>query len=278
MANSNQYPAFSVLMSVYKKENANFLNKALASVEHQTVIPAEIILVEDGPLTEELYRIIKKHRKIFPNRFLIVQLKKNQGLGNALRIGTGHVTTEWIARMDSDDICADDRFEKQLTAIIHHNQLSLVGGQVKEFSGSISNIVGKRQVPLAYDSIVEFLKWRSPFNHPTVMINKNSLLQVGGYKPYGNLEDYYLWVRLIVAGFKVMNLPNDLVYMRVDQGMYARRGRLSNLKYVYRLRKYMQKHNLVNYGERIWGNILMTANMIAPVNVREFVYRKVLHH
>ena len=196
-----KYPSFSVLVSVYKNDKPSYLDKALESIENQSVKPSEIVLVEDGPIPIGLTNVIVKHQDKMGKMFKNIKSKKNQGLGSSLRLGTKYVSTDWIARMDSDDISVSDRFEKQLNEIIKNPKLAIVGGQVKEFAGSESSIVGQRRVPLSYKKIKKFMKWRSPFNHPTLIINKEKLIKVGGYIPYGNLEDYYLWARMIIKGY-----------------------------------------------------------------------------
>ena len=271
------YPDFSVLMSVYRKENPQFLDKALTSVEKQTVVPTEIILVEDGPLSTGLKKVIDRHRKSFSNCFKVIKSPTNKGLGYSLRIGTSYVTTQWIARMDTDDISVPDRFELQLKMIKAHPDLMLVGGQVQEFAGNSNNIVGYRKVPKSGELIRDFVKWRNPFNHPSVMINKVALEQVGGYIPFGNLEDYYLWIRMISHNYSVSNIDNILVKMRVDDGMYNRRGKITNIKYFFRLRKFMYSKGLINRYEQLMGNIVIVLNIIAPSGIRKLIYQKALH-
>lgn len=274
---NHTYPDFSVLMSVYAKEQPHNLDQALHSIEHQTVLPKEIVLVEDGPLTGALVQVIKQHVAAHDGLFNIVRSKDNHGLGHALRLGTPHVSTDWIARMDSDDYSVHDRFESQLKAIAQHPDLAVIGGQIKEFAGTIDNVVGMRKVPTDYELIKDFLKWRSPFNHPTVMINKQALLDVGGYTPYGNLEDYYLWARLILKNYPVQNLPETLIYMRADKGMYSRRGNVKNLHYFYKLRHYMKSQGALTMGNEIIGDLMMTANITLPNGLRKIIYRKILH-
>ena len=138
MLKNRNYPHFSVLMSVYNKEKASYLDKALMSVENQTVIPDEIIIVEDGPISIELKKVISKHKKKFGRGFKNVISEKNQGLGAALRLGTKYVSTNWIARMDSDDISVPNRFEIQLKEIIRKPNIAVVGGQVTEFAENIA--------------------------------------------------------------------------------------------------------------------------------------------
>lgn len=155
--------------------------------------------------------------------------------------------------------------------------MALIGGQVSEFAGNKSNIVGYRRVPTSESLIRQFMKWRSPFNHPSVMIKKSALEEVGGYLPYGNLEDYYLWSRLISQQYHVCNIDDVLVQMRVDKGMYGRRGKVSNIKYFYRLRKYMYVRSLLTRREQLTGDCLMTINIVMPVLLRKYIYQHVLH-
>lgn len=273
----NEYPKFSVLMSVYKKEKPQFLDQALNSIEKQTVLPTEIVLVEDGAIPIALQDIIDKHRANFINNFKVIKSIHNQGLGASLRLGTKFVSTNWIARMDSDDISVPKRFEIQLNEIIKNPDLAVVGGQIREFAGKPSNIVGYRRVPTSETMLRNFIKWRSPFNHPSVLLNKAVLQEVGGYIPYGNLEDYYLWSRIIVRNYHVENVDRILLNMRVDEGMYQRRGKLSNIRYFYRLRNFLYMHNILSWREKIEGNLLMTLNVLMPGSLRKIIYQNVLH-
>lgn len=274
---NNYFPDFSVLMSVYKNEKPEYLDQSLISLEKQTVVPTEIVLVEDGPISNELENIILKHKRAFGKRFKIVRSKQNHGLGASLKLGTKYITTNWIARMDSDDYSVPTRFEKQLNYIKENPNVAIIGGQVSEFSGSVKNIVGHRKVPISSELINTFLKWRSPFNHPTIVINKAALENVGGYIPFGNLEDYYLWSRMIVNHYTVENLPDTLTLMRVDQGMYARRGNVKNIKYFLKLRSYLRKNKLINRREEIIGDFLMSINIVIPGVIRKKIYTSVLH-
>ena len=172
---SENVSKFSVLMTVYKKEKAEYLDRALESLENQTVLPTQIVIVKDGPLNESLEDVIKIHAKKFRNIYTVISLKQNHGRGYASKIGIKHISNEWFARMDSDDISTKDRFKLQISAIDKYTKtypkLAVVGGQISEFMNDEKNIVGYRRVPLTPNEIEKFAAYRSPINNPTVMIN-----------------------------------------------------------------------------------------------------------
>lgn len=270
-------PDFSVLMSVYQKEKPVFLDQALMSIEEQTVIPDQIVLVEDGPLTAELDKVIEEHQKRFSNKYELLKLTSNRGLGAALQKGIERCRYEWIARMDTDDIAVKNRFELQLRAIVKEPQLAVIGGQVDEFAGSPEQVVGRRKVPLLNAELRAFIKWRSPFNHPTVMLNKKAVLQVGNYQANGKIEDYFLWSRVMLAGYEVKNLPEILVHMRVDAGIYQRRGDVENLRQIFKLRRMLRQQKFLTVWEELVGDLAMALNLVIPTKLRMVVYKNLLH-
>ena len=274
---NDEFPAFSVLMSVYKKEKPAFLDQALESIEDQTVKPNQIVVVVDGPIESELDAVLKEHQNQNADIYTIVRSKRNQGLGLALRMGTEYCEYDWIARMDSDDVSVSNRFELQLKAVVKDPHLAIVGGQIDEFMGGINHITGKRLVPIKQEDIYQFVKWRSPFNHPSVMLNKKAILDVGNYQANGKLEDYFLWSKVIIGKYPVLNLSEVLVHMRVDTGMYGRRGEWANLKQIFKLRRMLYKGKLVSKREELTGDFVMVANVIVPAKLRELIYKKVLH-
>ena len=140
---------FSVLLSVYYKEKPIFLSQALNSVINQSILPNQIIIVKDGPLTQDLDIIINNFIESNSNvEIKIIQLKENSGLGSALNIGLKECDYDWVARMDSDDICKINRFELIIKEIINSKNISVIGSYIDEFKGNISNVVQKRKVKL----------------------------------------------------------------------------------------------------------------------------------
>ncbi len=214
---------FSVLISVYEKENPHFLNQALVSMEQQTISPDEIILVKDGQLTPELDNVITYHREHFKIPYKIIALRENVGLGEALNEGMKHCNYDWIARMDSDDIAMPKRFEKQFSYLSKHSEVDILGGWICEFDDDPAICTKERRVPALHEDIVKFAKYRNPMNHMTVVFRKSAVEEVGRYQPMNGFEDYYLWMRMIKGGKEFANLSQVVLKARTGRDMIKRR-------------------------------------------------------
>ena len=265
---------YSVLMSVYYKENPDFFRKALDSVIRQTVPPDEIVLVEDGSLTDELYSVIDQYQMQFPQLLTIIRNEKNLGLGLALNKGVKASRNELIARMDTDDIAVSDRCEKQLAFFSEHPDVSIVGGQIEEFIDDESNVVGKRIVPTTDRELKEYTKTRCPFNHMTVMFKKTDVRNAGNYKDWFWNEDYYLWIRMLLKECKFANLPETLVHVRVGREMYQRRGGKEYFQSEVNIQKYMLERNVISYPTYV-QNVAkrLIVERLLPNSVRGWVFR-----
>ncbi|MGY0149805.1 glycosyltransferase [Edwardsiella tarda] len=219
---------FSVLMSLYNKETPSNLNDCLASLYAQTVMADEIVIIYDGYISDELDSVVKAWSTKLPIR--VSKLVNNVGLGDALNRGLPLCQHEIVARMDTDDICLPDRFEKQLIEFSADPDLIILGGSIFEFDEIMRLQIGKRILPVKHDDIVAFSKIRSPFNHMTVMFKKSKILSVGGYQRHLFMEDYNLWLRCIHAGFKVRNIPDVIVNVRTGLSMVQRRRGVKYIK------------------------------------------------
>lgn len=216
---------FSIITSVYKNDKPEFVRAALDSMlVNQSVKPTEVVLVQDGPVPDELSELLAEYETKFPNVMYVIRLEKNGGLGNALKLGTETAKYDLVARMDSDDICLPNRFEKQLDYLEQHPECDIVGGQMTEFIGEPTNIVGHRFVPIDNKAIYEYMKSRCALNHVTVMFHKEAVLRVGNYQDWFWNEDYYLWVRMMAGGCNFGNVEDVLVNVRSGADQYARRG------------------------------------------------------
>lgn len=266
---------FSVCTSVYKNDKPEFVRVALDSMlVHQSVKPTEIVLVQDGQVPEELSLLLSEYEGKYPDMMRIIRLEKNGGLGNALRLGVENAKYDIIARMDSDDICLPDRFEKQLAFLGAHLECDIVGGQMTEFIDTPDNIVGRREVPLTNEGIYEYMKSRCALNHVTVMFRKEAVMKAGNYQDWFWNEDYYLWVRMMMAGCKFANIPDVAVNVRSGADQYARRGGKKYFDSEIGIKKLMlekgiitRKEYIVNYIQRFIIQLLL------PNSVRGWVFR-----
>lgn len=260
---------FSVLMSLYIKEKPEYLFSSLESLKNQTVQADEVVIVFDGKLTPELEQTVQKFVGILPLN--IVRLSENQGLGKALNIGLTHCQHEWVFRMDTDDICVPERFEKQLQFIEKNPDIIIFGGQIAEFGKDIHDIVSYRNVPTEHHAIVQFTQKRCPFNHMTVAYQKSVVLACGGYQDLQ--EDYYLWIKLVALGKPVANLPEVLVYARVGNGMVGRRHGLAQAKAEWRLFKLKSQLKLHNTYSGFMIFLLRASSRLLPISWLERIYK-----
>ncbi len=260
-------------MSVYYKEKPEYLQLALESVINQTVKPNEIVLVQDGKLTNELQAVITEYLQKYPDIFKTCALQQNRGLGKALNFGMQKCSNELIARMDTDDIAEPNRFELQIKEFAQDEELMLCGGQIAEFADKQAEITGYRNVPLTYNGILNFAKKRNPFNHMTVMFKKQAVQSVGGYMDMPYFEDYWLWTRMLKAGYKVKNIDQVLVKVRAGQDMIARRGGLNYAKCIIRFERALHKIGIINLAEMIGYITLRSVVSVMPESLRLWIYR-----
>jgi glycosyltransferase involved in cell wall biosynthesis len=235
---------FSLLTCVYAKENPRFFSQCVDSVLAQTSLPDEWVIVKDGPLTGELDSVIDNMR--FPNELNVVGLPQNVTQGPARAVGLKAARHDWIAIMDSDDVCTYDRFEKQLDMIKGNPKLDLIGGQMSEFADCPEHIIATRTVPTDHNSIIKFVKKRNPFNAMTVMFKRGLALESGNYRYFPWFEDYDLWSRMIKNGAICANHKDVLVYARIGGGMYSRRRGLSYVRSEWRMQRELKALGLIS--------------------------------
>ena len=219
---------YSVLMSVYYKEKADYFKSSLQSMFEQTCPPDQVVVVCDGPLTVELDDVLESFQKNYPQVLTIHRLEKNMGTGYAANTGLMLCRNELIAKMDSDDISYLDRCKKQLAEFEKDPTLDLLGGYISEFEFHISNITAIKKVPLSSKDILHYAKRRNPFNNATLMYKKDAAIKCGGYIRNTRCEDYDFVTRMMMSGAAVKNIPECLVYYRLDAGAYERRRNWKN--------------------------------------------------
>lgn len=269
------FPPYSVLMSVYIKDNPEYLDAAIASMVRQSVPFRDMVIVCDGPLTDRLDIVLERWKKELDERLTIHHLLKNSGLGLALAKGIDRCRCDVVARMDADDISRPNRCELLLEKLTTEN-LDLVGGTIEEFDQKPGDLGVVRRVPLEEDEIAKYLKRRNPFNHVTVMYRKAAVEDVGGYQSFPWMEDYWLWARMIAAECACANIPDVVVDVRTGNGMYIRRSNAAYLESQKRFFSELHKLGLVNEAERIRAVVERTISAMLPLPLVKVVYNKLL--
>lgn len=246
------------------------------SVLGQTVSPTEIVLVRDGLVYDALQETIDEYLERYGDLFTYVPLEQNGGLGNALRIGLENCHCELVARMDTDDVCVPDRFEKQLRYMEQHPSVDMVGGNIAEFRDSIKSIVDYRCVPSTNEEIYSRMKKRCPFNHQTVMYKKSAVLAAGNYQAFYLFEDYYLWIRMLIAGCTFGNLDEVLCYVRITD-MANRRGGMKYFRSYKRLLRFMKQNRVITSVELAKYSVIRFSGYVLCSNkMRAWAYQKLL--
>lgn len=262
-------------MSVYHKEKPNYLRESILSMLYQSIVPDEIVLIKDGPLTDQLEKVLDEFKE---NHIIkVISINENVGLGIALNIGLYNCKNELIARMDTDDIADIDRCKKQLDLFRKDKNLSVVGTAIEEFMDYPDPHISYKRVKTENEEIRKQLKYRNPIAHPSVMFKKNDVIIAGNYKHWIFNEDYYLWIRMVQHGFTFKNINEPLVKMRVNNETYLRRGGWDYYITQRDLFGYMLKNNLINEFEYLFNNIISFGTRVLMTNkMRKFVYVRLL--
>jgi glycosyltransferase involved in cell wall biosynthesis len=263
---------FSVSMSVYSGDSSSSVKEAIASIIEQSLPPSEIILVVDGPVSNEIISVIATYENTY-SIMKVIWLDKNVGHGKARRIGLENCKYELVALMDSDDIARSDRFQKQVAVIEANTDVSVVGGQIEEFDNDTGLKVGVRQVPYLDCDIKKYLKKRCPMNQMTVMFRKSHVMQAGGYLDWHYNEDYYLWIRMAIQGYVFHNMEDTLVDVRVNDDMYGRRGGLKYFLSEARLQRFMLEAKLISIlGFLSNVSIRFVVQVLLPNKIRKILF------
>lgn len=283
----------SVLMSLYIKEKPEYFRASMDSILAQTYPADEIVLIEDGPLTEELYAAVADYEEKCnrnPNegesiddnratrqypRLVIHAFEQNQQLGRALAKGVELCSNELIARMDTDDIAMPERLRIQTAYMEQHPEVSVVGGAIREFNdeGTTDRV---KYMPGTQEEVKQYIKLRNPLNHMTVMYRRSAILEAGNYQHFPFLEDYSLWSRMVSEDYQIRNVDEVLVRARTSMGLVRRRSGWSYYKNFKKLRKMQHELKLTSTGEYIKAQVGTFGMIMMPGWVKEMAYRRVL--
>lgn len=265
-------PEFSVLLPVYAGDAAHRVRRAIASVTvDQSVPPAQLVIVRDGPVGEDIEAVLSEAERNPDHRADVLRLPAGVGLAEALDAGLELCRYDVVARMDADDVALPERFERQLALLVEG--YDIVGSAIAEIGDDETRRLASRPVPVTHREIMAQLGFRTPFNHPSVMYRASAVRAAGGYRGVPDMEDYWLWARMLHGGSLGANVPDVLVLYRVSDGAYARRGGRRMLLAELRLqRRLLGAHYL---GPLAFGrNVLVRgAYRLVPTRVRRRGYR-----
>ena len=265
---------FSVLMSVYRRESPSHLDMCLESLENQTLLAAEVIIVKDGPLGPDLHLVLDAHSARLPIR--AIQLPENRGTGAAVRIGVSECSHDLVARMDSDDINVSFRFEHQMRFLSNHPEIDVLGGQISEFMDQPGDSNCIRAVPIQHDAIAAFARRRNPINQMTVMFRKSAVLAAGNYRSWLGFEDYELWVRMLLNSSRFHNLDETLVFVRCGNGMHSRRGGWNYARREAALFWSFRNAGFLTTGAALRAIACRVPARLIPASLRTQVYNRLL--
>lgn len=261
----------TILQSVYYKDNHEHLDLCLQSLYQQTIKINRIVIVKDGKIPDELENVLIKWQSLLP--LFVVGYSENKGLAYALNYGLQFCETEFVARMDSDDICYNDRFEKQINFMIDNPDIVLTSSFAEEFYINPNEIDSIKKIPLNYSNIQEYIKTRNPFNHMSVFFKKSAIIDVGGYSPVPFFEDYDLWIRLIQKGYKAKNMSECLVKARIGNDMIGRRHGFAYAKHEFNFIMRQYSTGFINMFEFIKIILLRIPLRLLPKPLLRIIYK-----
>lgn len=266
---------FSLLLPVYHRDNPEHLRRAFHSaVQEQTLPPADVVLVRDGPVAPELEGVIEELVAGSPVPVQRLDLPANIGLGPALDAGMAACRYDIVARMDADDISLPERFARQVPIV--SGGVDLVGSALIEFDAAEDDVVGLRTPPADEDQIRSWARFHQPFNHPTVVYRRAAVQAAGGYVDLPLLEDYWLFARMILGGARVANVPEPLVMYRVGAGAYHRRGGTALLRSELALQRRLRAVGFVTRGQFARNLVVRGGYRMVPAALRRHAYRRLI--
>ncbi len=259
-------PELTVLVTVHAPVDPGHFRAALESIAGQTVRPAEVILVEDGPLPDGLRRVIAGTPGL-----RVFALPQNMGSAAASQRGLDEVRTPWVARQDSDDISMPTRFAEQLD-LARRTGSDVVGAAVVEFTGDAERGLGVRAMPAGHEEILRYARTNNPVNNPTLLARTDAVREVGGYRAVLYQEDYDLMIRLLAGGFRFHNLPEPLVYFRVGDAQFRRRRHRGFWRSEAAVQQTLVRAGLVSRPRAIVNYAARSTYRLLPASVMRAVY------
>jgi hypothetical protein len=176
--------------------------------------------------------------------------------------------------MDADDVSLPTRFEKQVPVV--EAGADIVGSGLLEFGSSVDEIVGRRTLPTDPAEIRRVIRFRDPFNHPTVVYRRSAVQAAGGYTDMALMEDYLLFARMVDAGARPANLAEPLVCYRVGAGAYARRGGRDLLRSELAVQRRFRELGITTRRQYVRNVAVRGGYRLVPESLRKRAYRALI--
>ncbi|MCD8095489.1 MAG: glycosyltransferase [Ruminococcus sp.] len=277
MAEKNaNLPKYTVCMSVYSGENPHFLQESLDSMFRQTHPCSELILVCDGQLGDELNSVVDEFKRLYPDTFTVLQMKSGSGVGGCANAAIKRAKTEYIVKMDSDDIALENRCQRQLELMVKKPQLDMCGAFIEEFDSDSSQAIAIKRTPLTHREILEYSKRRNPFNNQTLVYKKSAAIKAGGYSKFRRCEDYDFVVRMLSSGAVGENIPEVLVRYRVTQSNLERRKNFNNTRSFISVRWRIFRSGYSSFVDFLIPTVAQLALFVLPKSLTGKLYNKFL--
>ncbi|MBC9030944.1 glycosyltransferase [Sphingomonas sp. JC676] len=269
--------AVAVLLCVHAGADPGQFDEALASMRGQTYPDLRLYVYCDGPLTPALEAVLSSRVPVKDGQHSILRGVRSEGLPSGLNVLITHALSEpdiaFMARMDADDISLPERIETQVRFLEDHPEVSIVGTWCVEFSQPGVPTFYKR-MPASHAELTDFMLYRSPFNHPSVMFRRAVFEQGYRYNPTLKLmQDYDLWSRVVTAGFVIANVPEFLLWFRIERNFFSRRAGVVRASREIRMRihyaRLMGKLRLANYPK--YAGLFLVR--VAPVWAKKLSYK-----
>ena len=269
-------PKLTALVTVYHRIDPAQFRACLDSLSAQTRPADDVVIVEDGPLGPQLRAIVEQFINTYSGARSVV-LARNMGAGPASAAGLATINTEFMARLDADDVAKPERFERQLEFFEQHPDVDVLGTAMDEFDGSVDQVIGTRRLPTSHAEILRYARLNSPINNPSVMMRVDAVREAGGYRDVYHMEDYDLYARMLAGGKRFHNMPEALTYFRISTSVFERR----TAQGMFSAERQMQK-NLVAYGliskRRAWLNLaIRSLYRLLPSVALKAAYGRLFH-
>ena len=262
----------AVIMSVFQRDGETTIRQSVESVLQQTYSTFDFYILYDGPVREDVDNYFTS---LDDHRIHLRKRAENLGLARSLNELLDIVLEKgypFIARMDADDICSPDRFEKQLQYFETHPEVECLGTWAIEIDGEGKEFF-RKQMPETHVECLDLFRKRDCLIHPTVMFRR-SFFEKSGLYPTDTFfaEDTLLWAQGFAAGCRIGNVPEFLFFFRLGDGFFHRRRGWQHAKSIFRLRKRINRMLGFGFREDLYA-LAYAAVKLMPPPILNILYR-----